>query len=78
MPAGAKEETLVLSLAERNGAEAVSYATEGGLFQAAQIPTYVCGPGDIAQAHRPDEFVERADLRACERFLSRIIAHLSS
>ena len=78
MPPGTKEETLVLGLAERNAAEAVSYATEGGLFQAAEIPTYVCGPGDIAHAHKPDEFVERADLRACERFLKRVITHLSS
>lgn len=77
MPAGAPQEAIVLGLAERNGTEAVSYATEGGLFQRSEIPTYVCGPGDIAQAHKPDEFVPRSDLRACERFLSRVIAHLS-
>jgi acetylornithine deacetylase len=76
MRSGAAEETLVLGLAEKNTTGAVSYATEGGLFQEADIPTYVCGPGDIAQAHKPDEFVERADLRLCERFLQRVIAHL--
>ena len=77
MPSDTPEESIVLGLAERNGTEAVSYATEGGLFQHAEIPTYVCGPGDIADAHKPDEFVLRSDLRMCERFLARLIHHLS-
>jgi acetylornithine deacetylase len=77
MPANAPEERLVLSLAAERAAGAVSYATEGGLYQRAEIPTYVCGPGDIAQAHKADEFVAVADLRLCERFLRRLMAHLS-
>jgi acetylornithine deacetylase len=77
MPPGSPEETLVLGLAERNSAEAVSYATEAGLFQQAEIPTFVCGPGDIAQAHKPDEFIEVSQLRACEAFLRRLIRHIS-
>jgi len=47
----------------------VAYNTEAGLFQRAGIPTVLCGPGDIAQAHRPDEYVALPQLAACERFL---------
>ena len=36
----------------------VTYGTEAGLFHDAGIPTVVCGPGDIAHAHAPDEFVD--------------------
>jgi len=77
MASGAPQEALVLGLAERNAVEAVSYATEAGLFQETEIPTYVCGPGDIAHAHKPNEFIENGQLRLCERFLSRLIDHLS-
>ena len=51
------------------GAGRVAYSTEAGLFQRAGIPTVLCGPGDIAQAHRPDEYVALSQLAACERFL---------
>ena len=47
----------------------VAFGTEAGLFQRAGIPTVVCGPGHIAQAHQPDEFVSLAQLAHCERFL---------
>ena len=53
---------------------AVSYGTEGGLFQEAGIPTVICGPGDIAQAHRPDEFVSLEQLAHCEAFMLRLVA----
>jgi len=52
----------------------VAFATEGGQFQRAGWSTVVCGPGSIEQAHKPDEFVERAQLEACEAFLDRAIA----
>jgi acetylornithine deacetylase len=52
----------------------VPFATEGGQFQRAGWSTVVCGPGSIEQAHKPDEFVERAQLDACETFLDRAIA----
>jgi acetylornithine deacetylase len=52
----------------------VSFATEGGQFQRAGWSTVVCGPGSIEQAHKPDEFIERAQLEACETFLDRAIA----
>ena len=50
----------------------VAYGTEAGLYQAAGIPSVVWGPGDIAVAHRPDEFVEVADLEACLAVLARL------
>ena len=47
----------------------VAFGTEAGLFQRAGIPTVVCGPGHIAQAHQADEYVSLAQLAAGERFL---------
>ncbi len=52
----------------------VPFATEGGQYQRAGWSTVVCGPGSIEQAHKPDEFIERAQLDACETFLDRAIA----
>ena len=60
-----------LSRNKPNGA--VSYGTEGGLFQQAGIPTVICGPGDIEQAHRPNEFVSLAQIAQCEAFMLRLI-----
>ena len=54
----------------------VTYGTEAGIYAAAGISTVVCGPGDIAQAHKPDEFVELDQLAACEAFIGRLVAHL--
>src|SRR5271155_4292726 len=51
----------------------VSYGTEAGLFQKMGVPTVICGPGDIAQAHRPNEFVALEQLAQCERFMDRIL-----
>ena len=51
----------------------VSYSTEAGLFQDAHIPTIICGPGDIAQAHRPNEFVSIAQLALCENVLRNVV-----
>ncbi|GAB3271917.1 acetylornithine deacetylase [Sinomonas notoginsengisoli] len=56
--------------------EKVAYGTEAGLFDQGGIPTVVCGPGDIAQAHSPDEFVELAQIAKCEEFLDSVIAHV--
>lgn len=73
---GSPGETLVLKLAEQNSTEAVSYGTEAGLFQLADIPTVICGPGSILQAHKPDEFVTLAQVDACVRFMTRLIDHV--
>jgi len=51
----------------------VPFATEGGLFQAAGWSTVVCGPGSIEQAHKPDEYIERTELAACDAFLRRAV-----
>jgi acetylornithine deacetylase len=50
----------------------VAFGTEAGLFSGAGIPTVVCGPGSITQAHQPDEFVSNAQLSQCEEFLARL------
>ena len=51
----------------------VSYGTEAGLFQKMGVATVICGPGDIAEAHRPNEFVALDQLAQCERFMDRIL-----
>jgi acetylornithine deacetylase len=51
----------------------VSYGTEAGLFQKMGVPTVICGPGDIAEAHRPNEFVALDQLAQCENFMDRIL-----
>jgi acetylornithine deacetylase len=51
----------------------VSYGTEAGLFQKMGVPTVICGPGDIAQAHRPNEYVSTDQLARCENFVERIL-----
>ena len=63
---------LALKLAEQNATFAVCYATEASLFQGGGAPSVVCGPGDIAQAHTPNEFIEIAELEKCLRFLGRL------
>ncbi len=68
---------MVRKRAQCNAAEAVSYNTEAGRFQIADIPTVVCGPGDSAQAHKPDEFVELSQIRECETFMRRLADYVS-
>ena len=55
-------------------AGAVSYGAEAGQFQTAGMSTVICGPGSIVQAHRPDEYIEIAQIEAGARFMSRLIA----
>ncbi len=50
----------------------VAFATEAGLFQQAGIPTLICGPGHIDQAHRPDEFISLAQLERCGAVLRKL------
>jgi len=49
-----------------------SFMTEAGLFGRAGIPTIICGPGGIGQAHKPDEFIEADEIARCEAFLLRL------
>lgn len=64
---------LVKTLTAHNQLKKVAYATEAGIFQSAGIPTIVCGPGNIEQAHRANEFVSVDQLIECEKFISRMI-----
>jgi acetylornithine deacetylase len=50
----------------------VAFGTEAGLFHRAGVSTVVCGPGFIAQAHQPDEFVSLDQLARCERYLQAL------
>jgi acetylornithine deacetylase len=50
----------------------VAFGTEAGLFKNAGIPTVVCGPGSIEQAHQPDEYVSLDQLARCELFMHRL------
>ncbi len=52
----------------------VSYGTEAGLFQGMGVAAVICGPGDIAQAHRPNEFVSLEQLARCENFMAGILS----
>ncbi len=63
---------LALQFAGQNATARAAYATEAGLFANAGMPAVVCGPGHIEQAHKPDEFVELAQLARCEAFLRRL------
>ena len=74
---GSHAETLALRLAGRNRTQAVSYGTEAGHFQLAGVPTVICGPGSIEQAHRADEWIALSELEACAAFLRRLADALS-
>jgi acetylornithine deacetylase len=69
-------EALMRRLTGDNGGHVVAYGTEAGLFQNVGWSTVVCGPGDIAQAHQPDEYIEATELAAGERVLRRLIEDL--
>jgi acetylornithine deacetylase len=69
-------ETLAFRASRRNATIAVSFATEAGRFQGAGIPTVVCGPGSIEQAHQPDEFITESQLAEGISFMRRMAAEL--
>jgi acetylornithine deacetylase len=71
-------EALVRRLTGDNGRTVVAYGTEAGIFQKAGWSSVVCGPGDIAQAHQADEYVEVSELAAGEAFMARLIADLAA
>ncbi|MDF1855663.1 acetylornithine deacetylase [Pseudooceanicola sp.] len=69
-------EQLTRSLTGDNGTHVVSYGTEAGYFQAHGFSAVVCGPGDIAQAHQPDEFITIEQFQAGHAFMQRLLDHL--
>jgi acetylornithine deacetylase len=71
---GSAAETLALKVSRSNRTIAVPYATEAGRFQAAGIPTVVCGPGSIDQAHQPDEFIAVSEIDNAIAFMRRLIS----
>jgi len=71
-------ERLVMALTGDNRAAKVSFGTEAGKFQNAGMSVVVCGPGDIAQAHKPDEFIAISQIEACAAFMRRLIERLET
>lgn len=67
---------LVMELTGANRAGLVPFGTEAGLFQEIGIPSVICGPGDIAQAHKPDEFLSLDQLAACLTMLEKLADRL--
>ena len=69
-------EQLARKLTGDNASHVVSYGTEAGHFRNAGYSSVICGPGDIAQAHQPNEYVTLEQLAAGEAFMDRLIEHL--
>jgi acetylornithine deacetylase len=68
---------IIERIADAGAATSIGYGTEGGLFAAALAASVViCGPGDIAVAHRPDEYVTVDQLMRCERFLCGLVQQI--
>ncbi len=75
---GSSAEALISTLTGISEMGAVSYGTDAGFFDDIGWPSVVCGPGDIAQAHKPDEFIAEDALAGCTAMLGRLGAHLSA
>ena len=67
---------LVRGLTGDRAVRKVAYGAEAGQFQAAGVPAVLCGPGDIRQAHRPDEYVSLEQIARCEAFFDSLIPGL--
>ncbi len=63
---------------QTDGTGKVSYSIAAGVLQAARLPAIVCGPGDIAQAHQPDEWIAASELAACDGFIRRLAARMAA
>jgi acetylornithine deacetylase len=77
-PEDAAAERLARALTGDDARHVVSFQSEAGFFQEAGLATVICGPGSIAQAHQPDEFVSIAQLDAGTAFLRKLIARLAA
>ncbi|WP_170343757.1 acetylornithine deacetylase [Ruegeria atlantica] len=71
-------EALVRALTGDNASHVVSYGTEAGQFQEAGYSAVICGPGDIAQAHQPNEFISIAQFDAGHKFMQRLVEKLGA
>jgi acetylornithine deacetylase len=65
--------SLAKALSGGNAVSKVAFGSEAGLYQQDGIETVICGPGSIAQAHKPDEFIALEQVALCERFLHRLM-----
>ncbi len=78
-PVDSEAVKFVHSLTGGNSTGKITFGTEGGLFQAVLgTPAVVCGPGNIAVAHKPDEYVSEAQMAACDKMLDRLVERLSA
>jgi acetylornithine deacetylase len=77
-PVDSEAVRFVHSLTGGNSTGKITFGTEGGLFQKTLgIPAVVCGPGNIAVAHKPDEYVSEEQIAACDAMLGRLVERLS-
>jgi acetylornithine deacetylase len=75
---GSAAETLGFRLTETNRTITVPYGSEAGNFQRAGLATILCGPGNIDQAHQPDEYIEIREIERCEQFVARLGRELAA
>jgi acetylornithine deacetylase len=74
-PSDAGVVNFVKSLTGANCTMKVAFGTEGGLFDARlSIPTVICGPGSMAQGHKPDEYVNVEQMDRCQAMLAELIS----
>ncbi len=78
-PPGAEVVRFVKSLTGANGTIKVAFGTEGGLFDTQlSVPTVICGPGSMAQGHKPDEYVSAEQIERCRAMLSNLASRLEA
>lgn len=78
-PPDSPEVRLLQALSGATGTIKVAYGTEGGLYaQRLGVPVVICGPGHMAQGHRPDEFVEAGQLARCDAMLDGLLDRLEA
>ena len=66
-------QALIIALTGDDTRHKVAYATEGGQFTNSGIPTIICGPGSIEQAHKADEYVALSEMVRCDEFLQKLL-----
>lgn len=69
----AELQALIIALTGDDTRHKVAYATEGGQFTNSGIPTIICGPGSIEQAHKADEYVALSEMVRCDEFLQKLL-----
>ncbi len=72
-----KAEAMIRRLTGDNASHVVSYGTEAGQFQERGYSAVICGPGDIAQAHQPNEYITVDQFRQGEAFIGRLVDMLA-